>query len=264
MTLQADDAIRHIAEAASAFGAGIVDRTSLVLILDVPIPRLDGKPVTYQIEVVPNGTSVSAKELVSNRLPTCCPNLHINPDATFCLSLKSEDPLSVVDEKSAGVWWETLIQFLRLQERAVRLRRWPDEKEWAHGDAARYQKQGQQAAMLLGADFMLALRERRLRVITVPARRQPAGETLRLTLDGRHLISVLSSSMTVMNRRQACPCQHEGRRVYLRRCEQHAHAIAALAGALLGWQRAEAAFWARLRERDCCGRVERCELRGDG
>ncbi|MBB4519742.1 E2 domain-containing protein [Paraburkholderia fungorum] len=261
MTAQAEDPIGHIVRSAAAYGCGVVKHEGASLLLDVPVPRLDGRSVRYQIEAVAKGAAVSAKEYSPVHLPVCCPNLHINPDASFCLSLKSEDPLLVQDADSAQVWWETLIQFLRLQERAARLRRWPDSNEWAHGFAARHQQLAQRAAKTLGDGFALALQQGRLDVAVVQSRLGAAGKMLRLYLDGEHIVSVWPHTGTVVNGRRQCPCPHRQRRVLVRHCAEHTRAIGELAVALNARRTAEAEFWAQLSGRKCCGRVETCGLR---
>jgi hypothetical protein len=162
---------------------------------------------------------------------------------------------------SAQVWWETLVQFLRLQERAARLRRWPDASEWAHGDAAQYQQIAQRAAASLGDAFSLALQEGRLVVTPVQSRLRTAGQMLRLHLDDRHIISVRPRTGSIVNGRQRCPCSHGRRRVLVRHCAGHARAIGELTIALHDWRMAEVEFWTRLSEHSCCGRVETCRLR---
>ena len=88
-----------------------------------------------------------AEEEVSH-FPACCPERHINSDATFCISLGSTEPL--IEAHSATAWWEYLRMFLLHQEYAEKFGVWPLEGGLSHGDAAQIQEKMEELAAPLG------------------------------------------------------------------------------------------------------------------
>jgi len=93
------------------------------------------------------GVSVAEDE-VANHFPASCPERHINPDATFCISYGSTEPL--IEAHSAIAWWEYLRMFLLHQEYARKYGVWPLEGGLSHGDAARVQEKMEELAAPLG------------------------------------------------------------------------------------------------------------------
>ena len=89
------------------------------------------------------GVSVAEVEEV-NSFPASCPERHINPDATFCISYGSTDPLT--EAHAAIAWWEYLRMFLLHQEYAQKYGVWPLEGGLSHGDAARIQEKMEELA----------------------------------------------------------------------------------------------------------------------
>lgn len=68
------------------------------------------------------------------KLPECCVERHINPDASFCLHLNSANPIE--NPKTARDCWASLGRYLSNQDYASRFRRWPIHQGLSHGDAA--------------------------------------------------------------------------------------------------------------------------------
>lgn len=93
------------------------------------------------------GVSVAEDEEV-NQFPASCPERHINPDATFCISLGSTEPL--IEVHAATAWWEYLRMFIVHQEFAEKFGVWPLEGGLSHGDAALIQKKMEELAAPLG------------------------------------------------------------------------------------------------------------------
>ena len=93
------------------------------------------------------GVSVAEGEGVSS-FPKSCPERHINPDATFCISYGSTEPL--IEEHAAIAWWEYLRMFLLHQEYAQKYGVWPLEGGLSHGEAARFQEKMEELAAPLG------------------------------------------------------------------------------------------------------------------
>ncbi|WP_319799798.1 E2 domain-containing protein [Roseobacter weihaiensis] len=96
-----------------------------------------------------HGGGVSAAEdEVAHHFPVSCPERHINPDATFCISYGSTEPL--IEAHAAIAWWEYLRMFLLHQEYARKYGVWPLEGGLSHGDAARIQEKMEELAAPLG------------------------------------------------------------------------------------------------------------------
>lgn len=176
------------------------------------------------------------------------------------MSWKAVDALAVEDVESAQRWWETLVRYLQLQERATKRRRWPDENEWAHGAAAEHQLKAQAAAAVLGTDFAADLREGR---ITVDIRRvSSTGPGIRVFRSGRWIYSVWQKDARVVNQRRPCLCPAGGSRkpITLHSCKGHAKAAAALAIELVRWEQAERLFWKSFKGQECCHTMDGCPL----
>lgn len=93
------------------------------------------------------GVSVAEDKEVSS-FPKSCPERHINPDATFCISYGSTEPL--IEAHGAIAWWEYLRMFLLHQAYAQKYGVWPLEGGLSHGDAARIQEKMEELAAPLG------------------------------------------------------------------------------------------------------------------
>jgi hypothetical protein len=251
-----------IAELADEFNSLAMRIDGETLELKIGLLRADGLEVPYTIIASSTGETVKAKEKSPVRLPSFCPERHINPDGSFCLYWEGDARLEVTDESSATVWWETLYQFLRHQERAAKLRRWPTAGGWAHGDAARFQKRAIASAEGLGSEFLQALLLGRLQVRAWPLLRKNRDSTLRMYRDGVHIYSIWSNQAQVLNRKQRCFCQRKkGKRALrLRSCGTHAADAANLAKAIHEWKKSEIRFWNQVEGRRCCRTCERCPL----
>jgi hypothetical protein len=230
----------------------------------VAVPRADGRPSQYRIAARIDGNVVTASESEPNRLPTFCPERHINFGGSFCLGWHGEISLAVSDETSARAWWARLLAFLRLQERARRSRRWPqDNVSWAHGDAAQHQQAAEGHAEILGPWFTQALRKRSL---TVERRKSAAfahGPVLVVRLEDEILYCVWESLGLPANAQQPCACTYGSNKGHplFRHSKGHAKAAADLAAAILRWQEKEGDFWKLCGEQTCCGTLDACPLR---
>jgi hypothetical protein len=159
----------------------------LLLILDVP--HADGVRLKYRILVSANGPYLCAQEdPLARRLPEFCPERHIVADASFCMYWAGEQSFAVTDAATAGNWLSLLLNFLRLQRRAAKQRRWPNHETWAHGtDAARQQLRAERAAEKLGPELKAAVAARDLKASGY------VGGPLRVMMGGRPLFSVWKS-----------------------------------------------------------------------
>jgi hypothetical protein len=227
----------------------------------VSVLMSDGREVEYRIALEARGSQVGAREQTPDRLPKFCPQLHINADSTFCTGWSGDSSLEVVDEPSARDWWRRLHGFLRLQHRAKRLRRWP-EVEWAHGDAAQYQRAAERAARELGPEFLEDLAAGRLHVEWERKVHPVHGRLLNVQRQGKIFYRVSERRRRVLNQRQACICLSGDlkRHRRLRSCGDHARSAVDLAFALESWHQAESRFWKSFQSKQCCGRVDGCPL----
>ena len=259
------DALDRVLLLCREFDAAVVESLSLILnaetMVDVVVTMADSRRVTYRLALVARGDSVCAREALPDKLPGFCPALHINPDRTFCTGWGEVADLNVTNEESAEEWWSRLHGYLRLQHRAKRLRRWPG-KEWAHGDAARHQYDAERHAALLGTDFVQDLEGEKIRVEAWSPLAPSHGRLLRVYRQDKFIYTVSERQARVLNTRQKCVCV-EGdvkRHRRLRSCFGHANAAAGLALSLWKWAQADEKFWATVKQRKCCGRMQGCRL----
>ncbi|MGC1271581.1 MAG: E2 domain-containing protein [Croceibacterium sp.] len=125
------EAVVHLLEAApSWFSVEAVGAKSIIGLAHVPKApwgadglrlRIFGDPQPKVCEDVP-GT----------KLPTRCPERHIQDDQTFCLGLHH---LQVRSMEQATQWWEQLRQYLICQRAAQQTGIWPPAHALDHGDA---------------------------------------------------------------------------------------------------------------------------------
>lgn len=243
-----------IADQAEAYEAHVLRRSGGELLVAAALRRSDGRVVPYALSIDARSTVPKVREQTPDRLPGFCPDRHINADGTFCMGWQAADPLNVVDPTTAGEWWARLLKFLRLQELATKLHRWPGGHEWAHGDAAIPQRRAEICAKALGPAFEQALAARLLKVAK---RRGRAG--FKALMNGeRRLYSVWIAPERVATSRQACFC---GSGRTLRSCSDHADRAAELVFAIEAWERAEKEFWRLARGRPCCGTLTTCPLK---
>ena len=118
----------------------------------INLKRVDGKTVPYQLEIhAVKNNKVVVSEL-TQLLPKCCPERHINSDGTFCLSWQDDIDLSIIDiEKAAFGGKHLLASYLNKNEFIKR--QWPDQNAWAHGSAAKFQRDALSALDQVGANF---------------------------------------------------------------------------------------------------------------
>lgn len=109
--------------------------------LDVRInaPWRDDSESLYRVLVSCLEDKVEVKEHSRNRrLPTACPERHINRDGTFCLGYGPTFRPAPRTVEEAAEWWGLLTDFLQMQNKAAESGRWP-RKSWYHGHAADFQ-----------------------------------------------------------------------------------------------------------------------------
>lgn len=245
-------AVTLIGEQAEAYEASVLGSGDDALSSLIRLRRASGKIVPYWLRIEADGPEPKVREETPNRLPTFCPNRHINVGGYFCLSFPSEDPLPVRDADSARNWWARLLKFLNLQETTSSLRCWPTTREWAHGDAATHQSWAERCVVALGPRFIEALDRRRLTV------KRSGGAFLQVRDGNVRLYSVWEKEHRVATLRQSCLC---GSGLPIIACGDHASRAAELPFALLAWKKAEEEFWRYARTQSCCGSLRDCPLK---
>jgi hypothetical protein len=217
--------------------------------------RVDGRSVDYRLWVDASSQTVDVREVVPDRLPAWCPDLHVDTGGLFCLGYGDDAPPPVTDGESAEKWWGILFSYLTLQERARNLGHWPNDNAWAHGGAAKHQAAAERLSAGLSADLMAALRAGRL------SARKNKSQFLRVIAGGKKIYSVRADGgdgkPRIVNVRRPCLCG-SGKAMTI--CSDHAVRAARLAMALLNMKNAETLFWELNKDRDCCGRASTCPL----
>lgn len=103
----------------------------------------------FNLEISCINRKVTVKEAPEQaKLPSFCPERHINIDKSFCLGLSKE--VAVYDSVTASIWWECIHNYLKNQTVADRTRSWPPQDSLSHGDAAKYQIRAENVANKLG------------------------------------------------------------------------------------------------------------------
>lgn len=252
-TLGESKPVDLIAARAIDHDASVLAQNDDELLVVVRLLLSDGRKTSYSLTIDARLPTVRVREQTTQRLPAFCPDRHINRDGGFCMNWAGADPLDVTDEANADRWWSLLLQYLRLQERAAKLRRWPSRRQWAHGDAARHQQRAEICATILGAPFITALEAGRLHVTRTGRRPR----FIRLQDGARTLYSMWVNPPRVATLRQACPC---GSGRPLRGCGDHAQRAAELVETWQSWRREEARFWDGFQDVECCGTLASCPL----
>lgn len=229
--------------------------------LQITVTRASGEPIPYEIHVQADDSQLVAREhpdAEPRRLPSFCPDRHINEDGSFCLFWKQNSRLDLTTEAGAREWLETLVWFLVRQDRAELTRWWPPESAWAHGKAAEYQRVAEQCAAKVSPSLARAMRQGHVSVAR-------GGATL--LIDGQRLVARsrdVEGLVRLVNLRAACPCGRRirGAPVLRRDCREHGKALVALIDSVDKMQAELGRFWQGLRDRrvKCCGTVDSCPL----
>jgi hypothetical protein len=192
-----------------------------------------------------HGALLDSEHVPGTRLPTWCPDRHINRDGSFCLGFGAAR--GVRDRDSGRVWWGLLEQFLKLQRVAGRTGKWPSRQALSHGEAGTYHIRAQELARQLGIENdYLDMLDGAAMWLTSPY--------IKLDKTGSRLI----------NGRARCPLGCTGRRGRPRlRCECcRRELVLGLVDAEHKRRKAQADFWAWARKGGlaCCGTMLGCPL----
>ena len=200
----------------------------------VAVQLPDRSEVLYELHISlkkddHTGVPVAGERIRGRTLPGVCPMRHINGDGSFCLGWKEEPWLLPLDPEDAAEWWKRVRGYLVLQEHAKLTRRWPEERGWAHGEAAVYQSQFEKLATGLPTAVVEAARQA--------------------------VFKLSGDKNTVVGRRRPCSCG-SGRKV--KKC--HEKALVKLLELLALSDGTERSFWESWKGHSCCGTMDDCPL----
>lgn len=253
-------AMRLLAETAALHHAVLIRKDGDSAIFAVQPALASGAPANkFLIEITRVGETVKAREVKPDRLPSFCPERHINFDGSFCLFWAELEPHTIDNHEAATGWWGKLLIFLLRQRTAAVLRSWPGKADArAHGpEAARLQAVAEFNASNLGKAFITSLREERFSTV---GKRVNNERRVRLLLDGKRMLSVVRTDRRVMTLRQICKCGDGNRPISA--CSDHAKVLADFALALDGRREAEQTFFDSFKNSTlkCCGTMDNCPL----
>lgn len=217
-----------------------------------------GKYINFSLEVSDIQNILHVKE-TQFKLPSFCPNRHINSDSSFCLGLNEE--LAKVDIET---WFSYLKDYLRAQLRVDRIRKWPKTyKEWSHGDGAYYQSIVEKELSKLNIK-KLGININNLKLIIRKSNIFPEKSYYHLYYNSVLLLTAFEDS--VHNKRTSCICVRHGRRLHktIGKCKNNCVKI--LFDIAFYEQKrlvAEENFWQHFKaqNKQCCNTMNRCGLR---
>ncbi|HAJ48788.1 MAG TPA: hypothetical protein DCL54_19595 [Alphaproteobacteria bacterium] len=225
--------------------------------------RPDGTQDQFDVLIEPRGaSSVSVREaVVGCRLPSWCPDRHINADGSFCLSWAEAEPLTIDSLENAQRWWAALFGFLKRQRIAERARRWPMGRSRAHGpDAAQAEAEAEAIAGSLGYRLLSDLRRGKLSAkfgIGTGVVKTPGWS---FYLDGRRILNIRYDGIITGLSNRTCLCDL-WKIATPSACRDHQGQVIALGMALVRQQEAEALFWSEAKRRlVCCRSMDSCPL----
>lgn len=252
--------INYIVIAVPHFGGLCTITSASSANLELPVQLVDGRTLNYSLVLQQQNTTVSVREKSPNYLPSFCPERHINRDGTFCLNYSEANVLTISNESSAVKWLETLYKFLILQERARTKRKWPNQRVWAHGEAAHYQLRAFKAATSLNTSIAEATAEN---LVTIARKRSIGRSILEVRSSDIPVYRVWEFKGRVINQKQSCFCGTSGnkRPKKLRNCGSHSKNAYDLAMALRDWENAEAQYWREMKGSSCCETCDVCPLK---
>lgn len=220
----------------------------------------DGREIYYEILVEAVGQALTAKEYTTRNLPSFCPDRHINYDGSFCMYWEGDTQFTIRDEQDAIAWFETLLQFLKLQVRAEKKKAWPNDDYWSHGDAAKYQQLCYQAAQGISEDFVQYLKNKTITTKYCKARNKQ-GDFIKVYLYQKHFYTIWVDHKKTAALKSKCFCK-SGKK--LKKCLNHAELSFKFAESLENWKKAEDEFWHWIKQKKdvvCCGTLKNCPLK---
>lgn len=99
----------------------------------------------YSLEISVQDMEVEVKEsVIGAKLPSFCPERHINYGGAFCIGFNIGKNINNTDD--AKYWWESLHKHLKIQCVAAKTGVWPNQHSLSHGNAAIYQIKAERIA----------------------------------------------------------------------------------------------------------------------
>lgn len=153
------NALAHLLTETTPPWARIMALDEACLRVEVAPPKLSGAPGDrFDLLIDTDAPEATVFEaVVGTRLPSTCPERHINYDGSFCLGLRRS---AIISREQAETFWQTLRGYLLAQQFAERHGRWPPGRGLSHGyEAADCQIAAEQAAARCGlaSDYAAAL-----------------------------------------------------------------------------------------------------------
>jgi hypothetical protein len=203
-------------------------------------------PYEVRLRVWVDQDELCVQEAIPDRLPTRCPERHINNDGTFCLGFDVTKLGDSLD--GAHVWWGLLRDYLKHQRTAEKTGLWPARAEISHGMAGVHHIAAMEAAEELG--------------ITETYERLIEGERCWID-DGS--VRVHKNGSRLVNGRSPCPMRCLGKRKHavLRRACCKPEAVLRLVCSEKQRKSAVKEFWRTwmVKGYRCCGTMRKCPAR---
>lgn len=182
------------------------------------------------------GNSASVQETQPARLPSWCPELHLNSDRTFCQGLEQ---LAIRTVNDAHQWWADLEIHLRLLSVALKTGVWPQHSALDHGRAGALQREARRLA-------------RELNLVEEYARAH-AGMNSWIADPEFTLISA-DGAFGLSSWKCVCGCNRS-----IRRCNNR-QKIKLLVLTERSRRLELARFWNGIEGRECCRKIRNCPL----
>lgn len=204
----------------------------------------DGESFDLIVREINARITISEKE-VGKKLPTQCPERHINKGGTFCLEL---DLGQSIDSGARAIqWWQWLNQYLIIQQTtAKKLRIWPKEYALAHGKAAKYQLEIEEAAKQLGwsEEVLEKILRKKQKILFLLSTHKQKG-------------------MIFLRKRAACPwgCSRKGKPIRINKCNH----VDNLLAAERDFHESEKAYVEELKKQgfQCCKTMRNCSFNNE-
>lgn len=225
------------------------------------ITLTSGQQHVFELGLTCAGDTIVVRErTVGDKLPSFCPDRHINSNGSFCLGWGADNPSTIVDVAGARLWWSTVVRFLARQIATNKRGVWrARENDRAHGDAAKDQAIAEHAAVRLGPIFAANARAGHFKVCSD---KRPGHARLELWHADKRLARVSIRTKKLVGEHTLCPCDAPAGS-QISECGNHAADLTEFMLANYRWRKADREFMRQLAVADiaCCGTLSSCGLR---
>lgn len=251
------EALAHLQSVASEFGATLSGDAGDQATITINLPS--GHQQVFELGLTITGDTVAVRELpVGTKLPSFCPDRHINHDGSFCLGWGDDNPSTIIGVEAARRWWSAVSRYLAHQVIATKRGVLPGHEHGrAHGDAAKDQAIAEEAAEQLGSAFAVHAQAGHFKV---RSDNRPGHRRLELWLADKRLARVSTRTEQLVSEHTVCPC---GSGAQAAGCGEHAKNLATFMLALHRWKKADRDFMRKAASGgiECCGTLTSCGLR---